>query len=279
MLRMKVHKVKRKNWQNNGNEDSYATKTSQLKNSWPKGTVSTTATSFVSKQTAVENLLIFGDKSRGCDLLTAATVFAEWLIKNNLYSFDSSLGYLKFSTLLSFVSRRGQPPSRVRSFIHPRLRAPVTMQPRLIRYRKTPPMSTVRMSENRRELSRREAHKSRVFMIEQKNLDVFRSFWSRQPSIMPGRRLGEVCQIGLDFFEFLKETNRASITERLELREIYNTEFRSRLVVPAISAFNFFFFFHRMGYNPLLFFLYLGTQLQKTQTSEQSSMPWRRTTK
>lgn len=37
-----------------------------------------------------------------------------------------------------------------------------------------------------------------------------------------------LCQIGLDFFEFLKETDRASITERLELREIYNTEFRIR---------------------------------------------------
>ncbi|XP_070766164.1 putative helicase mov-10-B.2 [Enoplosus armatus] len=36
------------------------------------------------------------------------------------------------------------------------------------------------------------------------------------------------CQIGLDFFEFLKETDRASITQRLELRDIYNIEFRSR---------------------------------------------------
>nr|WGG62726.1 MOV10 [Lateolabrax japonicus] len=36
------------------------------------------------------------------------------------------------------------------------------------------------------------------------------------------------CQIGLDFFEFLKETNRASVTDRLELRDIYNDEFRIR---------------------------------------------------
>ncbi|XP_044207549.1 putative helicase mov-10-B.1 isoform X1 [Thunnus albacares] len=37
-----------------------------------------------------------------------------------------------------------------------------------------------------------------------------------------------LCQIGLDFFEFLKETDRASITNRLELRDIYNNEFRDR---------------------------------------------------
>ncbi|XP_071388136.1 putative helicase mov-10-B.1 [Centroberyx affinis] len=36
------------------------------------------------------------------------------------------------------------------------------------------------------------------------------------------------CQVGLDFFEFLKETNRASITDRYELKDIYNTEFRKR---------------------------------------------------
>ncbi|XP_058491151.1 putative helicase mov-10-B.2 isoform X1 [Solea solea] len=35
-------------------------------------------------------------------------------------------------------------------------------------------------------------------------------------------------QVGLDFFEFLRETGRTSITERLELRDIYNIEFRSR---------------------------------------------------
>ncbi|XP_071751362.2 putative helicase mov-10-B.2 [Centroberyx gerrardi] len=36
------------------------------------------------------------------------------------------------------------------------------------------------------------------------------------------------CQVGLDFFEFLKETNRASITDRSQLRDIYNAEFRNR---------------------------------------------------
>lgn len=36
------------------------------------------------------------------------------------------------------------------------------------------------------------------------------------------------CQIGVDFFEFLRESDRASITDRLELRDIYNNEFRSR---------------------------------------------------
>uniref|UniRef100_A0A3Q3WQ27 RNA helicase n=1 Tax=Mola mola TaxID=94237 RepID=A0A3Q3WQ27_MOLML len=38
-----------------------------------------------------------------------------------------------------------------------------------------------------------------------------------------------LCQIGLDFFEFLKESERTSITDRLELREIYNAEFRTAL--------------------------------------------------
>ncbi|KAF3696908.1 putative helicase mov-10-B.2 [Channa argus] len=36
------------------------------------------------------------------------------------------------------------------------------------------------------------------------------------------------CQTGLDFFEFLKETNRTSINNRSALKEIYNTEFRCR---------------------------------------------------
>ncbi|KAM3618064.1 uncharacterized protein V6R79_014760 [Siganus canaliculatus] len=45
---------------------------------------------------------------------------------------------------------------------------------------------------------------------------------------MVNMKLSLRCQTGLDFFEFLKETNRASITDRLELREIYNAEFRSR---------------------------------------------------
>uniref|UniRef100_A0A669EL22 RNA helicase n=1 Tax=Oreochromis niloticus TaxID=8128 RepID=A0A669EL22_ORENI len=39
------------------------------------------------------------------------------------------------------------------------------------------------------------------------------------------------CQIGLEFFEFLKETNRASITDRIQLRDIYNNEFRMRWVL------------------------------------------------
>ncbi|XP_028266397.1 putative helicase mov-10-B.1 [Parambassis ranga] len=38
------------------------------------------------------------------------------------------------------------------------------------------------------------------------------------------------CQIGLDFFEFLKETDRTSIRDRIQLRDIYNNEFRSRNV-------------------------------------------------
>ncbi|XP_037629483.1 putative helicase mov-10-B.2 [Sebastes umbrosus] len=47
---------------------------------------------------------------------------------------------------------------------------------------------------------------------------------------MVRKRVSEyvLCQIGVDFFEFLKESDRASITERLELRDIYNTEFRDR---------------------------------------------------
>uniref|UniRef100_A0A671X0J2 RNA helicase n=1 Tax=Sparus aurata TaxID=8175 RepID=A0A671X0J2_SPAAU len=47
---------------------------------------------------------------------------------------------------------------------------------------------------------------------------------------MVNRTLSSRCQIGLEFFEFLKETNRESVTDRLELRDIYNTEFRSRWV-------------------------------------------------
>ncbi|XP_017270570.1 putative helicase mov-10-B.1 [Kryptolebias marmoratus] len=45
---------------------------------------------------------------------------------------------------------------------------------------------------------------------------------------MVNKTLSSRCQIGLDFFEFLNETDRASITERLELRDIYNNEFRNR---------------------------------------------------
>ncbi|CAJ1085150.1 putative helicase mov-10-B.1 isoform X1 [Xyrichtys novacula] len=48
---------------------------------------------------------------------------------------------------------------------------------------------------------------------------------------MVNRRLDvtSLCQIGLDFYEFLKESERASITERLELRAIYDSEFRRRI--------------------------------------------------
>ncbi|XP_068603628.1 putative helicase mov-10-B.2 [Brachionichthys hirsutus] len=41
-------------------------------------------------------------------------------------------------------------------------------------------------------------------------------------------RLGVRCQVGMDFFEYLKETDRTSITSKPELRDIYNAEFRSR---------------------------------------------------
>uniref|UniRef100_A0A3P9KB63 RNA helicase n=1 Tax=Oryzias latipes TaxID=8090 RepID=A0A3P9KB63_ORYLA len=45
------------------------------------------------------------------------------------------------------------------------------------------------------------------------------------------------CQIGLDFFEFLNETNRTSINDRIQLRDIYNAEFRNR--TPGIKDPNF----------------------------------------
>ncbi|KAE8293494.1 putative helicase mov-10-B.2 [Larimichthys crocea] len=45
---------------------------------------------------------------------------------------------------------------------------------------------------------------------------------------MVNQAISSRIQIGLDFFEFLKESNRASIKDRLELRDIYNAEFRSR---------------------------------------------------
>ncbi|KAI9530694.1 hypothetical protein NQZ68_000185 [Dissostichus eleginoides] len=41
-------------------------------------------------------------------------------------------------------------------------------------------------------------------------------------------KLSVRCTIGLEFFEFLNESERASITDRLELRDIYNNEFRTR---------------------------------------------------
>ncbi|XP_068454650.1 putative helicase mov-10-B.2 [Clinocottus analis] len=45
---------------------------------------------------------------------------------------------------------------------------------------------------------------------------------------MVNMRLSVRCQIGVEFFEFLQESERASITDRIELRDIYNSEFRSR---------------------------------------------------
>lgn len=47
-------------------------------------------------------------------------------------------------------------------------------------------------------------------------------------SIMPVKNPAQLCQIGVEFYEFLKESQRTSITDRLELRDIYNTEFRRR---------------------------------------------------
>ncbi|KAM7411859.1 hypothetical protein PAMA_021707 [Pampus argenteus] len=40
--------------------------------------------------------------------------------------------------------------------------------------------------------------------------------------------LASRCRIGLDFYEFLNETNRTSITDRTDLSDIYNNEFRAR---------------------------------------------------
>ncbi|CAN9516081.1 unnamed protein product [Ophioblennius macclurei] len=45
---------------------------------------------------------------------------------------------------------------------------------------------------------------------------------------MKSMKISSLCEIGMDFFEFLKETHRVSITNRLELRDIYNSEFRRR---------------------------------------------------
>ncbi|XP_035236644.1 putative helicase mov-10-B.2 isoform X2 [Anguilla anguilla] len=42
------------------------------------------------------------------------------------------------------------------------------------------------------------------------------------------RPLREILEVGLDFIEFLGETNRKSITEKDRLRDIYNSEFRNR---------------------------------------------------
>ncbi|XP_060926857.1 putative helicase mov-10-B.2 [Limanda limanda] len=42
-------------------------------------------------------------------------------------------------------------------------------------------------------------------------------------------KLSQLVQVGLEFYEFLNESNRSSITERKELSEVYNREFRSRI--------------------------------------------------
>lgn len=81
----------------------------------------------------------------------------------------------------------------------------------------------------------REANKSsRVWAIGGKSWTFRTGFDPASQSIMPVKNLAQACRIGLDFFEFLKESNRTSITDRLELREIYNTEFRSRWVVSLL---------------------------------------------
>eukprot|EP00064_Thunnus_orientalis_P003812 superscaffoldBa00000326_g3823 len=45
---------------------------------------------------------------------------------------------------------------------------------------------------------------------------------------MVKKTLYSLCHVGLDFFEFLKETDRASITDRERLKYIYDNEFRAR---------------------------------------------------
>lgn len=45
---------------------------------------------------------------------------------------------------------------------------------------------------------------------------------------MGKKTFSELVQTGLDFFEFLKETERASVSNKVRLKEIYNSEFRIR---------------------------------------------------
>lgn len=82
-----------------------------------------------------------------------------------------------------------------------------------------------------RYVCKRENKRSRAVAIGGKSLTFRTGIDPASQSTMPVKNLAQACKIGLDFFEFLKESNRTSITERLELREIYNTEFRSRWVV------------------------------------------------
>ncbi|XP_067087810.1 putative helicase mov-10-B.2 [Osmerus mordax] len=54
---------------------------------------------------------------------------------------------------------------------------------------------------------------------------------------MSGRTIQARRQVGLEFIEFLEETNRRSITDKHELRDIYNSEFRNR--APGLKDPNF----------------------------------------
>ncbi|PWA28754.1 hypothetical protein CCH79_00014845 [Gambusia affinis] len=67
-------------------------------------------------------------------------------------------------------------------------------------------------------------------------LRMLRKNESVLPSIiMVKMSVRALCQIGLDFFEFLSETERTSITDRLQLRDIYNDEFRRRYLSMLIT--------------------------------------------
>uniref|UniRef100_A0A3B3ZT78 RNA helicase n=1 Tax=Periophthalmus magnuspinnatus TaxID=409849 RepID=A0A3B3ZT78_9GOBI len=46
--------------------------------------------------------------------------------------------------------------------------------------------------------------------------------------IMVKKSIKQLRQIGLDFYEYLQETNQTSVTQKEKLKEIYNTEFRNR---------------------------------------------------
>lgn len=86
------------------------------------------------------------------------------------------------------------------------------------------------------------------------------------------------CQIGLDFFEFLNETNRTSINDRIQLRDIYNAEFRNRwasidpliVVVVVVVSENFV---SKAKNCPVLL---AGLPGLKIQTSVPFFMPWKR---
>uniref|UniRef100_A0A3B3ZX02 RNA helicase n=1 Tax=Periophthalmus magnuspinnatus TaxID=409849 RepID=A0A3B3ZX02_9GOBI len=48
---------------------------------------------------------------------------------------------------------------------------------------------------------------------------------------MVKKSIKQLRQIGLDFYEYLQETNQTSVTQKEKLKEIYNTEFRNSLLV------------------------------------------------